>query len=57
MSDRSAIVVGGGIMGSSTARALVHDGWDVTLLEQGPLPNPHASSGGVHRLIRSTYGA
>jgi glycine/D-amino acid oxidase-like deaminating enzyme len=57
VSDRSAIVVGGGIMGSSTARALVHDGWDVTLLEQGPLPNPHASSGGVHRLIRSTYGA
>lgn len=53
----SAIVVGGGIVGTSTARSLHRRGWRVTLLERGPHPNPHGSSGGVHRLIRTTYGS
>lgn len=57
MAARSAIVVGAGIMGTSTAFWLHQQGWDVTLLDAGPLPNPHASSGGIHRLIRTTYGA
>ena len=33
-----AIVVGGGIMGLSTAWALCAAGQDVALFEQGPLP-------------------
>jgi glycine/D-amino acid oxidase-like deaminating enzyme len=51
------IVVGGGIMGLCTARALQRGGHHVTLYEQGPIPNPLASSTDQHRLIRYTYGA
>lgn len=57
MAARTAIVVGAGIMGTSTAFWLRRAGWDVTLLDAGPVPNPDGSSGGVHRLIRTTYGS
>jgi len=50
-------VVGGGITGLSTAWALLRRGAEVTLFEQGPLPNPLASSHDAHRLIREAYGA
>lgn len=56
MTARTAIVIGAGIMGASTAWALRERGWEVTLVDAGPVPNPHGSSGGVHRLIRTTYG-
>ena len=51
-----AIIVGGGIMGLSTAWALARDGHGVDLFEQGALPNPLASSVDEHRLIRHPYG-
>ena len=51
-----AIIVGGGIMGLATAWALARDGHEVELIEQGPLPNPLASSMDEHRLIRHPYG-
>jgi glycine/D-amino acid oxidase-like deaminating enzyme len=51
-----AIIVGAGIMGLSTAWALAKSGHDVKLFEQGPLPNPLASSMDEHRLIRHPYG-
>jgi len=51
------VVVGGGIVGLSTAWAAVRAGHSVTLVEQGPLPNPRASSHGAHRLIRAPYGS
>jgi glycine/D-amino acid oxidase-like deaminating enzyme len=55
-----AIIVGGGVMGLSTAwglaRELAHGGHQVELFEQGPLPNPLASSADEHRLIRHPYG-
>ncbi|MBI3197356.1 MAG: FAD-dependent oxidoreductase [Rhodospirillales bacterium] len=51
-----AIVVGGGIMGLSVAWALGRDGHEVALFDQGPLPNPLASSMDEHRLIRHPYG-
>lgn len=57
MAERSAIVVGAGIMGTSTAWSLRQRGWEVTLLDGGPIPNPDGSSGGVHRLIRTPYGS
>lgn len=56
MADRTAVVVGAGVMGACTAWGLHERGWTVTLLDAGPVPNPHGSSGGVHRLIRTTYG-
>ena len=50
------IIVGGGIMGLSTAWGLAREGHEVELFEQGPLPNPLASSVDQHRLIRHPYG-
>src|SRR6185436_20130031 len=51
-----AIIVGGGIMGLSTAWGLARDGHEVALFEQAELPNPLASSVDEHRLIRHPYG-
>lgn len=50
-------VVGAGIMGLSAAWALARDGHDVSVFEQGPIPNPRGSSVDEHRLIRHPYGA
>lgn len=51
------VVVGGGIVGLSTAWALKRAGADVSVVEQGRLPNPLGSSVDQHRLIRYPYGA
>jgi len=51
------IVVGGGIMGLCAAWALCRAGHEPVLYEQGPIPNPLASSCDEHRLTRFTYGA
>jgi glycine/D-amino acid oxidase-like deaminating enzyme len=50
-------VVGAGIMGLSAAWALSRLGHAVTILDQGPVPNPHGASNDQHRLIRYPYGA
>lgn len=52
----SVIVVGAGVSGFSTAWALVKRGVAVTLIEQGPIPNPLSASGDQHRIIRRAYG-
>ena len=51
------IVIGGGIMGLCSAWALRRAGHEPVLYEQGPIPNPLASSCDEHRLTRFTYGA
>lgn len=53
----NVIVVGAGIAGLSTAWALVKAGHNVTLVEQGTIPNPLAASGDHHRIIRRAYRA
>lgn len=50
------IIVGAGIAGLSTSWALTKRCHQVTLLEQGPIPNPMAASGDHHRIIRRAYG-
>ncbi|MES0880584.1 NAD(P)/FAD-dependent oxidoreductase [Roseibium sp. SCP14] len=52
----SILVVGAGISGLSTAWALTKRGVPVTLVEQGPIPNPLSASGDQHRIIRRAYG-
>jgi glycine/D-amino acid oxidase-like deaminating enzyme len=49
-------IIGAGIMGLSAAWALERLGHQVTIFEQGPIPNPLASSHDSHRLIRFPYG-
>jgi glycine/D-amino acid oxidase-like deaminating enzyme len=48
-------VVGAGIMGLSAASALARRGHAVTVLDQGPIPNPLATSMDRHRAIRVPY--
>ena len=49
------LIVGGGIVGLSTAWALVRQGHDPVLFEQGPLPHDGGASYDQHRLIRLPY--
>jgi len=51
------VVIGAGIAGLATAWALVKGGAEVTLYEQGPIPNPLSASGDQHRIIRRAYGS
>jgi glycine/D-amino acid oxidase-like deaminating enzyme len=53
----SAVVVGAGVFGSSLARRLAIEGWDVTLVEQQTPGWAGSSSGGESRLIRFSHGA
>ena len=52
----SAIVVGAGVFGASTARALASRGWDVTIVEQYVPGTVRAASGGDTRLLRMAHG-
>ncbi len=50
------LVVGGGIVGLSTAWALVRLGHTPLVYDQGAVPNPTAASYDQHRIIRLAYG-
>ncbi|MEC5404070.1 FAD-dependent oxidoreductase [Paraburkholderia sp. MPAMCS5] len=49
-------IVGAGIAGLSTAWSLTKMGHEVTLIEQGSIPNSLAASSDGHRMIRRAYG-
>lgn len=50
-------VLGAGVMGLCTAWALRRRGHEVTVFDQGAIPNPVSSSFDSHRIIRHAYGA
>ncbi|HET6469843.1 MAG TPA: FAD-dependent oxidoreductase [Geminicoccaceae bacterium] len=50
------VVVGAGIVGLSAAWWLARQGHAPVVLDQGPIPNPLASSFDHHRLIRLAHG-
>jgi glycine cleavage system aminomethyltransferase T/glycine/D-amino acid oxidase-like deaminating enzyme len=51
-SSARAVVIGGGIVGSSLVGWLVELGWsDVVLVEKGPFPNPGGSTGHASNFI------
>jgi len=52
----SAIVVGAGIFGASTAHQLAADGWQVTLVDQDEPGNERATSSSRSRAIRYGHG-
>lgn len=54
---RTAAVVGAGIFGVTGALALRRRGWDVSLLDAGPVPHPLAESTDISKVVRADYGA
>jgi sarcosine oxidase len=52
----TAVVVGAGVFGASTARELARRGWDVSIVEQYTSGNVRSGSGGDTRLIRFSHG-
>lgn len=50
------IVVGAGIFGVTTALELKRRGYDVAILDPGPIPHPLASSTDINKVIRMEYG-
>jgi glycine/D-amino acid oxidase-like deaminating enzyme len=50
------IVVGGGVVGLSTAHALLEAGCDVTVFDAGTIPNPASASYDRSRMMRLQYG-
>jgi glycine/D-amino acid oxidase-like deaminating enzyme len=53
----TAIVVGAGIAGASTALALRREGLQVRLIDQAKPGHAAAASGGEHRILRCSHGA
>lgn len=52
----TAIVVGAGVAGATTALALRRQGLDVTLIDAWEPGHAAAASGGEHRILRSSHG-
>src|ERR1700738_2587206 len=60
MPNRNAcemLVVGAGIFGITTALELKTRGYDVAVLDPGPLPHPLAASTDISKVVRMEYGA
>jgi sarcosine oxidase len=53
--DFDVVVVGGGVMGTATARSLVERGRHTLLLERFEIGHAHGSSGGPTRIFRLAY--
>ena len=53
MTATRALVVGAGVTGLISAVRFARAGWQVTVLDRGPIPNPSAASYDQHRVIRA----
>ena len=53
--QRSIIVAGAGIFGLTGALELRRRGYDVTVVDPGPVPHPLAASNDVSRMVRMDY--
>ena len=56
VSGRKVVIIGAGITGVTTAIELKRRGYDVTLLDPGPLPHPLAASTDISKAVRTAYG-
>jgi len=54
---RRSVVLGAGVFGVSAALELAARGWDVELLDPGPLPRPEAASTDISKIVRMDYGS
>ena len=52
-----ATVIGAGIFGVTAAIELRERGFDVTLVDRGPIPHPLAESTDISKVVRLDYGA
>jgi len=50
-------IAGAGAMGVAVALELRARGWDVTVVDPGPLPRPEAASTDISKIVRMDYGA
>jgi sarcosine oxidase / L-pipecolate oxidase len=55
-SPNTIVVVGAGIYGATAALELRRRGYEVTLIDPGPLPHPLAASTDISKVIRLDYG-
>lgn len=55
-SSSDFLIIGAGIFGVTTALELRGRGYDVTLIDPGPLPYPLAASTDVSKVVRMEYG-
>ena len=53
---RHVLVVGAGVFGLAGAMTLTERGNRVTVVDQGPIPNPLAASNDISRMVRMDYG-
>ena len=54
---RSIVVVGAGVFGLTAAWELRTRGWEVNVIDPGPVPRPTAASTDISKVIRMDYGA
>ncbi len=53
----SVVIAGAGEFGLTAALELRRRGWQVTLIDPGPVPHPDAASTDISKVVRCDYGA
>lgn len=53
---RSIVIVGAGVFGLTAAWELSLRGWQVVVIDPGPVPRPSAASTDISKVVRADYG-